>query len=503
MTAETIPVRRALISVTDKAGLVELARSLHDLGVELVSSGGTAAALRSAGIETTDVAEVTGSPEILGGRVKTLHPRVHGGILADRSDPAHRAEMDAHGIEAFDLVVCNLYSFADAQAIENIDIGGVALMRAAAKNHAWVGVVADPGEYTPLVDELRREGGLTAATRRRLAARAFAHTAVYDSSIAAWIADDHDDLPPFLALGLERAAALRYGENPHQAAAFYRRVGQPGWWDRTHVLGGKELSFNNVADTDAAWRLACDLPGSGAAIIKHANPCGAAVAGDVAAAYVRALECDPVSAFGGVVALNRPASPAVAEALAEVFTEVVIAPDYEPSALEVLRARKNLRVLRAPPVAGSGLEVRSAAGGFLVQTSDQLSLEGWRVVTRREPTPQEWDDLRFAWTVCAHTRSNSIVLAKDGQAFGIGAGDQSRVGAAERAAVRAAGRVKGGVAASDAFFPFRDGLDACVDAGAVAVVQPGGSVRDDEVIAAADERGLAMVFTGRRHFRHA
>ena len=499
--------RRALLSVDDKSGLAELARGLSEAGFDLVASGKTAAALRDAGLPVTEVAEITGSPEILGGRVKTLHPAVHGGILANRDEPSHMADLEAQGIAPIDLVVSNLYPFRDSPGIETIDIGGVALLRAAAKNHAHVGVVVDPADYSVVLDELRRDGMLSGATRRRLALKAFSHTAGYDAAIAAWMSggDESTALPDVIPLTLERAFELRYGENPHQEGAFYREAGRRGWWERSEILGGREVSYNNLADTDGAWRLVLELGQPACAIIKHANPCGVAIGADIVEAYIRANDCDPLSAFGGIVALNRPANLGFVEALGKVFTEVVIAPEYDADALTRLRAknRGTVRIVKAPTDLDDDLQVRSVGGGFLVQTPDHVTFDGWRVVTEREPTDDQWNDLRFAWIVTAHTKSNSVVLVKDGQAVGIGAGDQSRVGAAERAAKQAAGRAKGGVAASEALFPFPDGVEACAEAGAIAIVQPGGSAKDDEVIAAADQLGVAMIFTGRRHFRHA
>jgi phosphoribosylaminoimidazolecarboxamide formyltransferase/IMP cyclohydrolase len=502
--------RRALLSVFDKAGVVELAAGLADLGWELVSSGGTARAVAEAGIPVTDVADLTGYPAMLGHRVVTLHPLVHGGILADRSDASHLADVEAYGIPLIDLVVANLYPFGSDPSVELIDIGGPAMVRAAAKNHAHVGVVVDPADYAAVLDELRGGGDLSSATRRRLARKAFSHTAGYDAAIVAWLDEldadpTGDPLPRSLHLALDRAQDLRYGENPHQVGARYRTRGAASWWDDAVVHGGKELSYLNLYDTEAAWRLAWSLgEGPAAVVIKHANPCGAAVAHDIVTAYVRAHECDPVSAFGGIVAVNRPVPVAMAEALSGVFTEVVVAPGFEPGALEVLQAKKNLRILEARPPAPAPYEVRTIDGGLLVQTVDHVTVDraAWRVVTDRAPTEAEWRDLEFAWRVCARVISNTIVLAKDGQAVGIGAGQQNRRDAGRIAAEKAAGRAAGGACASDAFFPFRDGLDAAAEAGATAVVQPGGSVRDEEVIAAANEQGMAMVFTGERHFRH-
>ncbi len=498
----------ALLSVYDKAGIVDLGRGLHELGWRLVSSGGTARALADAGLPVTDVAELTGSPAILGHRVVTLHPKVHGGILADLDDPEHRQELEAHGIEPISLVVVNLYPFADDPGVELIDIGGPAMVRAAAKNHAHVGVVVDPAEYEPVLDELRTEGRLSAGTRTRLARQAFARTSAYDAEIVAWLdgtsATGGGELPDSLTLRLDRVQDLRYGENPHQLAARYRERGRTGWWDSAQQHGGKELSYLNLYDAEAAWRLVHRFAEPACVIVKHANPCGVAVAGDITTAYERANACDPVSAFGGIVAVNRPLPQSAAAALAPVFTEVVVAPGYEGEALDTLVAKANLRVLTAAAPNAPTLDVRPIDGGLLVQTPDPVAIDrdAWWVVSSKEPTPAQWDDLQFAWTVCAAVSSNAIVFARDRQAFGIGAGQQNRLDSARIAADRAGDRVVDGVCASDAFFPFRDGIDAVAAAGITAVIQPGGSVRDAEVIAAADEHGIAMVFTGERHFRH-
>ena len=503
--------KRALLSVHDKTGIADLARGLVEAGWELVSSGGTASVLADEGVPVVEVGEVTGAPEILGGRVKTLHPAIHGGILADRSDPGHLANLEARGIVPIDLVVGNLYPFTSDPGIELIDIGGPTMVRAAAKNHAHVGVVVDPADYRTVLDEIRAVGSLSDATRRRLARSAFAHTAAYDAAIVAWFDEDpssdhaNDLLKPSLHLALDRVHDLRYGENPHQAGARYRAAGSSGWWDTAVVHGGKAMSYLNLFDTEAAWRLVHRLGDEPCAVVvKHANPCGAAVGSDIADAYLSAHRCDPVSAFGGVVAVNRPVTPAMAEALSEVFTEVVVAPAYEPDALALLGERKNLRVLEAGPPGWPELDVRGIDGGLLVQTADDLVAEPsvWRVVTEREPTGAEWADLEFAWRVVARVSSNAIVLVKDRCAVGIGAGQQNRRDAGRIAAEKAAGRAIDGACASDAFFPFRDGLDAAADAGVTAVVQPGGSLRDDEVVAAADAHGMAMVFTDERHFRH-
>jgi len=503
--------KRALLSVHDKTGIADLARGLVEAGWELVSSGGTASVLADEGVPVVEVGEVTGAPEILGGRVKTLHPAIHGGILADRSDPGHLANLEARGIVPIDLVVGNLYPFMSDPGIELIDIGGPTMVRAAAKNHAHVGVVVDPADYRTVLDEIRAVGSLSDATRRRLARSAFAHTAAYDAAIVAWFDEDpssdhaNDLLKPSLHLALDRVHDLRYGENPHQAGARYRAAGSSGWWDTAVVHGGKAMSYLNLFDTEAAWRLVHRLGDEPCAVVvKHANPCGAAVGSDIADAYLSAHRCDPMSAFGGVVAVNRPVTPAMAEALSEVFTEVVVAPAYEPDALALLGERKNLRVLEAGPPGWPELDVRGIDGGLLVQTADDLVAEPsvWRVVTEREPTGAEWADLEFAWRVVARVSSNAIVLVKNRCAVGIGAGQQNRRDASRIAAEKAAGRAIDGACASDAFFPFRDGLDAAADAGVTAVVQPGGSLRDDEVVAAADAHGMAMVFTDERHFRH-
>lgn len=507
-TVRTVPT--ALLSAYDKTGIADFARGLRELGWDLVSSGGTARVIADAGLEVTDVADLTGVPAILGHRVVTLHPKVHGGILADTEDATHVADLRDHDIEPIDLVVVNLYPFSSDPGIELIDIGGPAMVRAAAKNHARVGVVVEPGDYAAVLEELRAGGALGAATRRRLARAAFAHTAAYDAAIVTWFDETGDDgdaptaLPGSIHLALDRAQTLRYGENPHQEGARYRRVGSTSWWDTMDQLGGKALSYLNLFDTEAAWRLVHRFDDPACVVVKHANPCGVAVADDIAEAYVRANACDPVSAFGGIVACNRTVTEAVAAPLVDVFTEVLVAPGFDDEALAVLSTKKNLRLLAAAPPSPLPYDLRPIDGGLLVQQIDPVEgrSDAWRVVTRTEPTESQWRDLEFAWQVCAAVSSNAIVYAKDLQAFGIGAGQQNRVDSAGIAATRAAGRAEGGACASDAFFPFRDGLDAAADAGVAVVVQPGGSVRDDEVIAAADERGIAMVFTGQRHFRH-
>ncbi|MFK7919713.1 MAG: bifunctional phosphoribosylaminoimidazolecarboxamide formyltransferase/IMP cyclohydrolase [Ilumatobacter sp.] len=513
----------ALLSVYDKTGVVDLARALSELGWSLVSSGGTAKAISDAGIDVTDVVEWTGVPAILGHRVVTLHPKVHGGILADPTDAEHQADMEAYGITPIDLVVANLYPFgADsssfqhgsgpASKVDMIDIGGPAMVRAAAKNHAFVGVLVDPSDYDGVVSELQSDGALSTDTKRRLARNAFAHTAEYDAAVVTWFdeseevesVDDDAILPDSIHLSLEKAQSLRYGENPHQEGARYRQVGATSWWDSMTQHGGKELSYLNVFDTEAAWRLVHRFDSPAVVVVKHANPCGVAIGDDIGSAYVAANACDPVSAFGGIVAANRTVTKEMAEPLSTVFTEVVIAPDFEPDALEILTTKKNLRVMSASAPSVLPFDMRPVDGGLLVQQPDVVTgrTDDWVVVTKNQPTNEQWRDMEFAWQVCAAVSSNAIVYAKDGQAFGIGAGQQNRLDSAKIAAERSDGRASGGACASDAFFPFRDGLDAAAAAGVSAVIQPGGSVRDEEVIAAADEAGIVMVFTSRRHFRH-
>lgn len=504
------PVHRALVSVWDKTGLSAFAGRLAGAGVEIVSSGGTATHLSADGIAVTRVADVTGAPEILGGRVKTLHPAIHGGILADRGAPEHLEDLEDQGIAPFELVVANLYPFEEtvarggshAAAIEHIDIGGPAMIRAAAKNHEWVGVVVSPHRYDEVATAVEA-GGLPAELRRSLAAEAFFRTAAYDATIVEWL-EGGSAVPARLVLALERALELRYGENPHQAAGLYGRPGGAGWWRAARTVQGKAMSFNNYADAEAAWRLVNGLEAPAAVIVKHTNACGAAVSDDLLGAFRAAWDCDPLSAFGGVVALNERLDGATAEEIAEYFVEVVIAPGVTEEAASVLSAKKNLRVLAAPPPGADDFDLRRVEDGLLLQARDRLGdgRDSWRVMSGRTPTDAELADLRLAWTVAAHTRSNAIVVAKAGAAIGVGAGDQSRVGAAERALARAGDRAAGAVAASDAFFPFRDGVDALAAAGVTAVIEPGGSVRDDEVVAACNEHDMALVFAGRRHFRH-
>ncbi|RLE20585.1 MAG: bifunctional phosphoribosylaminoimidazolecarboxamide formyltransferase/IMP cyclohydrolase PurH [Actinobacteria bacterium] len=501
----------ALLSVFDKSRIAEFAASLHELGWSLISSGGTARAIADSGTPVTDVAELTGLPAILGHRVVTLHPKIHGGLLADPTDPEHVADMEHHGIKRIDLVVANLYPFSSDPGIEMIDIGGPAMVRAAAKNHAHVGVTVDPADYDGILAELRANGALSGDTRRKLARSAFAHTASYDASIVTWFdetapagEETANALPASIHLALDRVQTLRYGENPHQEGARYRQVGATSWWDSMTQHGGKALSYLNVFDSEAAWRLVHKFDDPACVVVKHANPCGVAISDDISQAYVRANACDPVSAFGGIVAANRTVTANMATALAEVFTEVVIAPAYEPEALDILAAKKNLRVMSANQASALPFDLRPVDGGLLVQQPDVVSgrTDAWRVVTTTQPTDAQWADLEFAWQVCAAVSSNAVVYAKDLQAFGIGAGQQNRLDSARLAADRSDGRAQAGACASDAFFPFRDGLDAAAEAGISTVIQPGGSIRDDEVIAAADEHGIAMVFTGERHFRH-
>ncbi|GAB4185944.1 MAG: bifunctional phosphoribosylaminoimidazolecarboxamide formyltransferase/IMP cyclohydrolase [Thalassobaculales bacterium] len=521
-----VPIRRALLSVFDKTGLVDLAAALAARGVEILSTGGTAAALEAAGITVRQVSDHTGFPEIMDGRVKTLHPVIHGGLLGRRDQPAHLAAMEANRIAPIDLLVSNLYPFertvaggaAFADCVENIDIGGPAMIRAAAKNHDFVALLTDPADYAEFLAGLAATGGTTLALRRRLAAAAFARTAAYDAAIAGWMAAmQGEPFPARLALAGQRAAMLRYGENPHQQAAFYRTAEARPGVATARIVQGKELSYNNLNDTDAAFEAVAEFARPAIVIVKHANPCGVATGDSLAEAYDLALRCDPVSAFGGIIAANRPLDAATAERIDRLFAEVVIAPDAEPEALAVLARKKNLRVLLTgglPDPAAPGQVLRSLAGGFLVQSRDngRVSAADLKVVTRRQPEPRELDDLIFAFQVAKHVKSNAIVYARDGATVGIGAGQMSRVDSSRIAAWKAAeaakaaglpeSLAKGAVAASDAFFPFADGLLAAVEAGATAVIQPGGSIRDQEVIAAADEAGIAMVFTGMRHFRH-
>ncbi len=523
-------IRRALLSVSDKTGLVEFATELASLGVDLISTGGTARVLQEAGLKVTDISGWTGFPEIMDGRVKTLHPKVHGGLLAVRSNPAHQAAMQENGISAIDLLVVNLYPFEQTLAgggsydelVENIDIGGPAMTRAAAKNHNDVTTVVDPADYSLVVEEMRAHSGATLqSTRTRLAAKAFARTAAYDSIVSTWLLGEAGvDLGPHRALGGSLAQHLRYGENPHQSAGFYRSGEIREGVATAHQLQGKELSYNNINDTDAAFECVSEFdPANHAAcvIVKHANPCGVAVAATAIEAYNLALRCDPVSAFGGIVAFNQPIDEATAAAVCEIFTEVIIAPGVSDAARVVFAAKKNLRILTTSGLADAeqpGTAIKTVAGGFLVQSRDsgRVNRNDLTVVTKRQPGEKEMADLLFAFRVAKHVKSNAIIYAKDGATVGIGAGQMSRIDSSRVAARKARDAAdaaniaetltSGSVVASDAFFPFADGLLQAASAGATAIIQPGGSMRDDEVIAAADAKDLAMVFTGMRHFRH-
>lgn len=509
-------VRRALVSVSDKSGIVEFIGALKAEGIEVISTGGTSRVLEAAGIQVRSIQDVTEWPEMMDGRVKTLHPRVHGGILARRDLDSDREEMESHGIPPIDLVVVNLYPFEEtvaregvvlAEAIEEIDIGGPTMVRAAAKNHAHVAVVVDPGDYGLVLESLRTTGEISGKLRRDLAGKAFALTARYDAAIANYLEGSDEKLPEVVRIQGKKLADLRYGENPHQEAAFYSRGREAHGLAAAVQHQGKALSFNNLVDADAAYALALDLPQQGCAIIKHTNPCGAGVdAESLVRAYEKALAGDPISAFGGIVAVNNPVGAELAVKLLDLFLEVVIAPGYTDEALQVLEKKKNLRVLSLDPqvAKASGYRVHDVAGGFLLQGRDDadLSLSDGRVVSDRAPTPAEWDALRLSWTLCKHVKSNAIVFSSADQAIGVGAGQMSRIDAVEIAVKRSRFPLAGTAVGSDAFFPFRDTVDALAKAGATAVVQPGGSIRDEEVIQAANEHGLAMVLSGVRHFRH-
>jgi len=527
---DLVPVRRALLSVFDKTGLIDFARALAAAGVELVSTGGTAKAIAEAGMAVRDVSELTGFPEIMDGRVKTLHPSVHGALLGVRDDPEHAMAMRKYGIEPIDLVVSNLYPFEEvrrsgadyAAIVENIDIGGPAMIRASAKNHAYVAIVTDPGDYASVLNALEMNiGSLSLDFRKKLAAKAFARTASYDAAISGWFAEALEiEHPTWRAFGGRLAEVMRYGENPHQGAGFYVNGDKRPGVATARQLQGKQLSYNNINDTDAAFELAGEFDparSAAVAIIKHANPCGVAEGASLKAAYAKALACDPVSAFGGIVAANRTLDAEAAEEIVKTFTEVIIAPDATEEAVAIVAAKKNLRLLVTgglPDPRSPGTTVKSVSGGLLVQGRDNAVVDDLelKVVTKRAPTPAEMADLKFAFRVAKHVKSNAIVYAKDGATVGIGAGQMSRVDSSRIAArkaldaAEAAGSAepltKGSVVASDAFFPFADGLLSAIEAGATAVIQPGGSMRDDDVIAAADEHGIAMVFTGVRHFRH-
>lgn len=515
---DRLPVKTALLSVSDKSGLLEFAQSLAAAGVKLLSTGGTAKSLRESGLNVIDVSDHTGFPEIMDGRVKTLHPKIHGGLLARRDDADHIAAMAQQGIEGIDLLVVNLYPFRETVAkggdydmcVENIDIGGPAMLRAAAKNHDFVAVVTDPSDYADVVKEIS-EGGTTLALRRRLAARTYAATASYDSAISNWFAGQLGEVfPQSLTVAATRVDTLRYGENPHQAAAVYSDgTGRSGVVNAKQYQG-KELSYNNLNDTDAAFELVSEFETPAVAIIKHANPCGVAKGDNMLSAYQAALACDPVSAFGGIIALNRELDGATASEIIKLLSEVIIAPKISEDALAILSAKKNIRVLETgvmPNAADSRMTLKTISGGYLFQNADngRITEAELQVVTDRAPTPEEMADLIFAFRVCKHVKSNAIVYAKGGKTVGIGAGQMSRVDSSRIAAWKAkeAGtEIQNSVVASDAFFPFPDGLLAAADAGATAVIQPGGSIKDKDVIAAANDRGLAMVLTGMRHFRH-
>lgn len=500
---------RALLSVYDKTGIIEFATALHNCGWTLVSSGGTATAIAATGLPVTDVADITGLTPILDHRVVTLHPKVHGGILADRDNADHVAEMKLHGIDGIDLVVVNLYPFSSNPSIELIDIGGPAMVRAAAKNYAHVGVVVDTADYED-VTEMIQGGFFSVDARRRLAQKAFRITSSYDAAIASWMAEETSDredatVPPILTLVAERAEVLRYGENPHQTGARYRLPGVESWWDAAVQLNGKEMSYLNVLDTEAAWQLVSRFDQPAAVIVKHANPCGVAIAPTIFEAYTQAHGADPVSAFGGIVAVNGEVNADTAQAISETFTEVVVAPSFSADALEILCKKENLRLIEgAAPFHSMAIDVRSIDGGLLVQSVDEADepLDDFTVVTERAPTDTEWSSLLLAWQTVAATWSNAIVLANGNTVVGIGGGQPNRVDAARLAISRAGDRATGSVAASDAFFPFGDTVSALAAAGVTAISQPGGSVRDEESIAVANTHGIAMVFTGTRHFRH-
>jgi phosphoribosylaminoimidazolecarboxamide formyltransferase/IMP cyclohydrolase len=498
--------------VFDKTGVVDFARALHDLGWELLSSGGTAKVIADAGIPVIDVATVTGYPAILGHRVVTLHPSIHGALLADTDNAEHVTDMHTHNIEPIALAAINLYPFSSNPSIELIDVGGPAMVRAAAKNYAHVAVVTEPTQYDSIIDAIRTNGSVPPVLRQQLAAQAFATTAAYDAQVAQWFASTtsaidnttSSELPQRITLNLVRQQTLRYGENPHQRGARYTVDGEHGWWSATHQFGGKEMSYLNVLDSEAACKLAWSFDEPCAVVIKHANPCGLAIATTIESAYRNAHACDPLSAFGGVVAINREATVEMAHDLKEVFTEVLIAPSYEAGAIEILSAKKNLRILQSPASTAQDRHVRQISGGFLVQDTDrvQVDVSAWQVVTTAQPTVSQMRDSVTAWITCAAVSSNAIVLVNDGSAVGIGGGQQNRIDAARLACERAGNRALGSIVASDAFFPFRDGPELLINAGVAVIVQPGGSQRDDESIALANNSGIAMIFTGTRHFRH-
>jgi phosphoribosylaminoimidazolecarboxamide formyltransferase/IMP cyclohydrolase len=542
MATHTGKINRALVSVFDKSGLVELGKRLQDSGVEILSTGGTAKALAGAGIAVTQVSDHTGSPEILGGRVKTLHPKIHGGILARRDDEDHMAQLERNQIAPIDLVVVNLYPFEEtvagnadevASVIEMIDIGGPTMIRSAAKNCTAVAVVTDPDDYSAIAEEIGKSGSISTETRVRLAAKAFAHTAYYDGRIADYMARvatseegslslnavQEVEFPDVLSLGLKKIADLRYGENPHQKAALYSDPGEtapgcapPAGPVSATQLHGKALSFNNILDLDGAWAAVSEMEETACVIVKHTTPAGAAMAATLKDAYVQARDCDSLSAFGGIAAFNRRLDAETAREMKSIFLEAVIAPGFEPEALSILQAKKNVRIMEMAGAPGgssatrpaTGLDIKRITGGILIQERDQVSESSasFKTATRRNPTPEEMSSLLFAWRIARHVKSNAIVYARGTRTAGIGAGQMSRVDAAKIGSMKAQESLKGTVLASDAFFPFRDGIDEAAKAGVTAIIQPGGSVRDDEVIAAADEHGLAMLFTGKRHFRH-
>ena len=511
-------IKRALISVSDKTGLIPFAQGLAEQDIELISTGGTARALKDAGLTVKEVAEITGFPEILDGRVKTLHPRIHSGILAVRDKEEHQRQLEEHHITPIDLVVVNLYPFAETiarpdvtfeEAIENIDIGGPSMVRAAAKNHAYVTIVVDPVDYEPVLAELKEKGQISSELRRRLAAKAFRHTAGYDALIAQYLSEQAGErFPERLTLTFDKVQTLRYGENPHQEAAFYQEpLARQSGIAQAEQLHGKELSYNNINDADAALQLVREFEEPAVVAIKHTNPCGVGLGSTLAEAFQKAYEADPVSIFGGIIAVNRPVDQAVADRMAELFLEVIIAPDFTPEALDRLTQKKNIRLLKLDVNGGENQQVqlvRSVTGGLLVQEADfgQLNEEELKVVTQRAPSEAEWEQLFFAWKVVKHVKSNAIVLAKDGQTLGVGAGQMNRVGAARIAIEQAGMKAKGAVLASDAFFPMKDTVEEAAKAGISAIIQPGGSIRDEESIQEADRHGIAMVFTGMRHFKH-
>lgn len=515
-------VKRVLISVTDKTGVVEFARALAGFGAEILSTGGTAAQLRENGIPVRDVSEYTGFPEMMDGRLKTLHPKIHGGLLALRDNPGHMKSVQEHGIDLIDMVVINLYRFEETvakegctleHAIENIDIGGPTMLRAAAKNYRFVSVVTSPADYQAIIDEMKDNGGkISEETNFRLMLKTFQLTARYDAAISNYLGkmipgDGLKDFPDVLTMQFTKAQDLRYGENPHQKAVFYR---EPDFTaaaiTAARQLQGKELSYNNIMDSDAAWQMICDFRQPAAVVMKHSNPCGAAVSGDLKDAYIKAMQTDPVSAFGGIVAFNNPVDRKTAEELSKTFLEVIIAPAFEPEALEALRAKQNLRLLQVPScdIKSGQYDFRRVMGGLLVQERDteEIDLRKAEVVTKRKPTDDEYLALDFGWRVVKHVKSNAIVIARKDQLIGVGAGQMSRVDSTKIAIMKANMPTKGAILASDAFFPFRDVVDIAAEAGITAIVQPGGSIRDKESIAACDEHGIAMVFTGRRHFKH-